>query len=122
MPNESDMVPERSFVCAECGENAGIVRVATSDLGLCVEVSSFTSKLRAPVSQLNRPVSDLVIAMESAKTLFEFDFEFAPFFCPQCDRCYCGKHWRRWDVFESDGWHDSIRGVCPRGHERMLED
>jgi hypothetical protein len=45
-----------------------------------------------------------------------------PFFCPVCDKCYCGTHWKRWDVFDDDGWHDSIRGACPEGHERMLED
>jgi hypothetical protein len=28
----------------------------------------------------------------------------------------------RWSVFDDDGWHDSIRGRCPHGHERMLED
>jgi hypothetical protein len=28
---------------------------------------------------------------------------------------------RRREVFE-DGLHDTIRGVCPEGHERMPED
>jgi hypothetical protein len=111
-----------TFHCAECGAVAGTVRLATSWLGLCLEVSSFTSELKAPVSQLAVSVDDLVAAMSSAKTLYECDLEFAPFFCPQCDRCYCGSHWRRRDVFDEDGWHDSIRGVCPQGHERMLED
>jgi hypothetical protein len=28
----------------------------------------------------------------------------------------------RWDVFDDDDWHDSVRGLCPERHERMLED
>jgi hypothetical protein len=112
----------RTFRCFECGSTAGTVRLATSWLGLCLEVSSFTSELKAPVSQLGETVADLVAAMDSAKALYNCDHEFAPFFCPICDRCYCGEHWRRWDVFDEDGWHDSIRGVCPQGHERMLEE
>jgi len=47
--------------------------------------------------------------------------ELAPFYCPACDRSYCGEHWNATDVFE-DGVHDSIRGTCPEGHERLLED
>ena len=37
---------------------------------------------------------------------------------------YCGAHWARWDVFDQGdpAHHDSIRGRCPVGHERMLED
>ena len=57
--------------------------------------------------------------------LYGFDLEVASFFCPTCRLCYCGEHWSRYNVFDDeDGftWHDSIRGCCPRGHERILED
>ena len=99
-----------------------MVRVANTQLGECLTVSSFTSTLTVPVSQLEPRALRVLLESGSAKALYEADFEFAPFFCPQCDRCYCGNHWRRRDVFDDDGWHDSIRGVCPEGHERMLED
>jgi hypothetical protein len=58
-----------------------------------------------------------------ARAVFSVDPELAPFYCPTCDACYCGDHWHRRDVFDDDAaWRDSIRGRCPEGHERMLED
>lgn len=57
--------------------------------------------------------------------LLAINFELVPFWCPQCAASYCGEHWRTEMVFEHDplpAWLDSIRGECPYGHERMLED
>jgi hypothetical protein len=56
--------------------------------------------------------------------VFALDPEYTPFYCPACDASYCAGHWDRWDVFDDEvpGWHDSIRGRCPYGHERILED
>jgi hypothetical protein len=64
------------------------------------------------------------LAAGDAREVFELDPECAPFYCQECGATYCGDHWDRWDVFDEDdrNWHDSIRGRCPRGHERMLED
>jgi hypothetical protein len=53
--------------------------------------------------------------------LFAIDREFAPFWCPDCEAAYCAIHYRHWDVYD-DGFFDCVRGVCPRGHERMLMD
>ena len=52
------------------------------------------------------------------------DFELAPWWCPDCGATYCGEHWETWDVFDPDepAFHDGIRGRCPQGHERLLED
>ena len=41
---------------------------------------------------------------------------------PGLRRTYCGAHWGTEDVFEDDYFHDRIRGTCPEGHARMLED
>ena len=76
---------------------------------------SFTSVLT------QRETPAVRAALGSARALYELDFELAPFYCPACDRSYCGEHWSATDVFE-DGVHDSIRGTCPEGHERLLED
>lgn len=64
------------------------------------------------------------LAAGDARDIFELDAEYAPFYCPTCGASYCAGHWDRWDVFDDEipDWHDSIRGRCPRGHERMLED
>jgi len=47
-----------------------------------------------------------------------------PFYCPQCQRVYCVKHWRITPHFDDDfaGWYDSSHGVCPRGHRRLVDD
>jgi hypothetical protein len=54
--------------------------------------------------------------------LYALELESVPFYCPGCGKCYCLAHWRTWNSFDSDGWHDSFRGVCPHGHQRMLLD
>ena len=48
----------------------------------------------------------------------------APFYCPQCERVYCVKHWRITPRFDDDfpGWYDSAYGVCPKGHRRLVDD
>ena len=97
--------------CALCGKEAGTLTCAEGELRRV----SFTSVL----TQRETPAVRAVIG--SARALFELDFELAPFYCPACDRSYCGDHWHASDVFE-DGVHDGIRGTCPEGHERLLED
>jgi len=79
------------------------------------------------VQPLSAGLADRVraaLATGDPGTLYALDHEFAPFYCPVCALSYCADHWDRCDVFDPDdpGWHDSIRGRCPRGHERMLED
>ena len=65
-----------------------------------------------------------VLAERDVPGIFAFDRELTPFYCPTCDASYCSHHWDWWDVWDDDwtGWRDSVRGRCPQGHERMLED
>ncbi|MDA0159454.1 hypothetical protein OM076_04190 [Solirubrobacter ginsenosidimutans] len=77
---------------------------------------TFTGTLTQPETpSVRRAIAD-------AAALYAHDPELAPFYCPDCRHSYCGDHWRREDVFEDDSFHDSIRGTCPEGHNRMLED
>ena len=101
------------YTCAICGGVAGTVEVSDGEL----RRESFTGVLLRPAPAVPPP--------DDPAALFALDFELAPFWCPDCHATYCGDHWRSWMEFEHDelpGWLDSIRGVCPRGHERMLED
>ena len=98
-------------LCGRCGKEAGTLTCADGELRRV----SFTSVLT------QRETPAVRAAIGSARALYELDFELAPFYCPACDRSYCGEHWNATDVFE-DGVHDSIRGTCPEGHERLLED
>jgi hypothetical protein len=114
-----------SFACAACGLEAGLVRLFGEAAGGEIIRDSFTSRLTFSVDagEFAR-VRELVLAGD-ALSLYELDAEVASFYCPECRACYCGAHWTHRDVFDDeDGflWHDSIRGRCPSGHERMLED
>ena len=97
--------------CSVCGREAGRLQVEGDEL----RRSSFTSTLTQAATD------DVRAAIADAAALYTLDPELVPFYCPDCDAAYCDAHWRREDVFE-DGLHDSIRGTCPQGHERMLED
>ena len=99
-------------LCGVCGKEAG--RLTFEDGQLRRE--TFTGTLTQPETEAVRGV------IGHASALYALDPELAPFYCPACDRAYCGEHWRRRDVFDDEGFHDSIRGTCPQGHERMLED
>jgi hypothetical protein len=77
---------------------------------------TFTGTLTQPETESVRA------AIADAAALYALDHELAPFYCEDCRHSYCGDHWRREDVFEDDYFHDSIRGTCPEGHNRMLED
>jgi hypothetical protein len=64
-----------------------------------------------------------LIADGDVAGLYAYDLELTPFWCPSCARSYCGDHWRTLTVFDDEtGGLDCIRGTCPQGHERMLED
>jgi hypothetical protein len=100
-----------TYHCAVCGRQAGRLVVEGEEL----RRESFTSTLTQPVTPAVRA------ALGSAERLHALDPELAPFYCPDCRASYCGEHWRRRDIFEG-AFHDSIRGICPKGHDQMLEN
>ncbi len=119
---EYPLVAEHEFVCGLCRSFAGIVRLFRAADSGEIERVSFTSELTGVVGASAIEDLQAAILLGDAKRLYRLDLEYAPFYCPVCDACFCGAHWAKWDVFDEDGWHDSIRGLCPHGHERMLED
>ena len=126
MPTDSKSpstpVAEHRFGCSRCSESAGVVQLFGAENAAEIVRTSFTSRLTGRVAAASFEQLRRAIIGGDARALYRLDLEFAPFFCPQCNACFCGAHWWRWDVFDEDGWHDSIRGTCPEGHERMLED
>jgi hypothetical protein len=105
--------------CSLCERVAGTVWLGREG---GAERESFTGRLWMALSSGQRAALRAALEARDAAALFAVDLELAPFWCPTCAASYCGEHWVRWSVFEDDGWHDSIRGYCPHGHERMLED
>jgi hypothetical protein len=102
----------RATHLCECGNAAGTL---VCENGVLIR-TTFTGTLTQAESAVVRA------ALGDAKALHALDFELAPFYCPACERSYCGAHWTTRDVFEDERFHDSIRGICPKGHERLLED
>lgn len=125
MPPSSTPVAQHSFACASCNNEAGHVALFEHDNGAEIIRDSFTSHLtfRVGAEVFERILS--IILAGNIQELHKFDLEIASFYCPDCGACYCGSHWARWNVFDDEEgftWHDSIRGRCPLGHQRMLED
>lgn len=121
-PPEQQVEAARDFTCSLCGAVAATVLVSREGDHASVVVSGFLgrSTTRVPLAALG-PLAGLVRGGD-APGLISVDPEYAPFYCPRCGRVFCLGHWRTWSVFDDDGWHDSIRGTCPEGHERQLED
>src|SRR5687767_10928265 len=125
MPFSSIPIAQRSFVCASCDHEAGHIALFEYDRGFEIKRDSFTSRLTLRVSAEDFQRIRSIILAGDMRALHELNLEVASFYCPDCDACYCGDHWVRWDVFDDEEgftWHDSIRGRCPLGHQRMLED
>jgi hypothetical protein len=115
-------VAERSFPCALCEAQAGAVSLfGPADAALLCR-DSFLGRMESRISARAFAAARRAIASGNIKALHRVDRETASFYCPDCHACYCGNHWDWWSVFEDDGWHDSERGRCPRGHERLLQD
>lgn len=110
------------FTCSECSKPAGKLKLEGKGAAARLVVSSFTGRVESQVRPEALSAVESALSEGDIQTLFEIDLEYAPFYCLSCNRCYCDEHWAFWDVFEEDGWFDATRGVCPRGHERMLSD
>ena len=121
---ERAVAAEGSFICSVCPKEAGRLMLLGNAFAPQLSRHSFTSAMVVGVAADQFEDVRRAIDMRDAKALYALDLEYAPFFCPRCNAVYCGAHWVKWDVFDDDNprYHDSVRGRCPSGHERMLED
>ena len=113
-----EILAERDFLCSICGKHAATVQLRAGQ----VAIESFACRSESSISPSDEETLRAAISSGDMRALHECDSEFAPFFCPRCNACYCGEHWKHWDVFEDDGWFDCVQGICPQGHERTLVD
>jgi len=121
IPEGEQIDAEAKFECCICGKEACHILLLRTARGTEISRRSFTSTMTSGLPKEKDEQLRAAIRQGDARQLFDLDFELTPFYCPGCNACYCGDHWNRWDVFDED-FHDSIRGQCPKGHERMLED
>ena len=124
MNDKSDTVAEARFMCSACDKEAGQMDLSGKPSRAYLGLDSFVGSLSILVPRKHFERARTAIAKCDAGTLYSLDLVYVPFFCPQCCAIYCGGHWARWDVFDDEdpSWHDSIRGRCPKGHERKLQD
>lgn len=115
------------FHCRTCGDVAGTVTLVPSAAGaahLSISGLMFQETTDVTGDRLRR--LQAVLATGQARDLYDIEPLWASFFCPQCDCSYCKQHWTVSLQFDDDddfpGWYDSARGVCPAGHERMVDD
>jgi hypothetical protein len=118
-PAPQTQAAAHAWACEVCGGPAGSITLEEHG---AVRREAFSSVLTATLSP--GVLTQLRAALTDAAAVYQLDPELAPWWCPACRRSYCGDHWQRWDVFDEQdpSWHDSIRGRCPEGRERMLED
>jgi hypothetical protein len=45
----------------------------------------------------------------------------APYWCRDCQLCYCRDDWQRTVIFDGP-FYDYTDGVCPAGHRHMIDD
>ncbi|MGI6253461.1 MAG: hypothetical protein ACOYJV_08500 [Aminivibrio sp.] len=121
----SEIFAEGGFRCSLCDQEAGHFYFIRNGDEFSYHRKSFTGGYIIPRAGegATRYLTQLVKAGD-IQGIFKADFELVPFYCPKCDACYCGDHYLSWRVFEDQEpfLHDFIRGRCPFGHVRMLED
>ncbi|MFX1478459.1 MAG: hypothetical protein ACFFCI_10020, partial [Promethearchaeota archaeon] len=42
-------------------------------------------------------------------------------YCPECNKIYCWEHYNAKEEYD-DSFYDCTMGICPKGHERMIDD
>lgn len=121
MKEAPETVAAAEFSCSLCGKLAGRIELTRDSERTEVRRVSFSSEMgaRPPAETCERVRA--AIEARDMRELFAIDLEYTPFYCPRCDLCYCGEHWK-WQAFYEGCFYDCIRGHCPKGHYRMLED
>lgn len=126
-----------SFRCAQCGEMAGVVKVARAgsvvDMGpplggqtydrdaVIVDYFLGTASKFADAGTLGAVEDALSASAPDPVVLREIDWEFAPFHCPDCGLNYCSADWHT-SVLLDEGFYDCTMGRCPRQHSHMVDD
>jgi predicted RNA-binding Zn-ribbon protein involved in translation (DUF1610 family) len=126
-----------SFRCAACGEVAAVVKAAPAGAaidmgpplgpqthrhpGIVVDAFGGTAWKLAGASDYAAVRAVLASASPDPAELRRIGWELAPFFCPDCGQNYCRADWRPRVHFD-EIFYDCTMGVCPAGHEYMIED
>lgn len=120
--------PSAIFRCGACDTVAATVTLVAPGrpdprLGTVLARDAQLSIDGGPVSITLAPVPaeqvEAALASGDGAALFALDPEYAPFWCPRCKASYCREHYAPQQVYVQ-GFPISVRGVCPKGHKRVL--
>ena len=106
-------------VCAEIVVSRNLYKNGGESHSLCHK--GFTQSINSSISKEDFEKLIRYFRANQLKKIFEMDREFVPFYCPECNKNYCKKHWDHWMEFEGI-YYDAEYGYCPKGHRRMLFD
>ena len=117
------LIAAAEYTCALCGAVAGRVEVVPSPTtpGNRLVLSVFFSVWQQASPEATYSAAADALRGGDPRALWTLNAEWAPFYCPECNACYCRDHWRQWMEFD-EGFYDCTYGTCPRGHTRMLDD
>ena len=115
------------FRCQLCMSVAGTLELIAPGETLAGELRLEGFLWEHSVEQVKAPALRALqqaVLGHNAQQIHALNPLWVPFYCPQCQRIYCVKHWRITPHFDSDfaGWYDSSHGVCPKGHRRLVDD
>lgn len=108
------------FRCASTGLVAGSVTLhspAPPWQRYWIELSGFalTGDLQQGIEPSSVDLLREALRCGDARTLWQYDREMAPFFCPECGLCYAASTWQAHPNSAT-----SVDGICPVGHRRRL--
>ena len=126
-----------SFRCAQCGEVAGVVRVARAGTavdmgpplghqvnghdGLVVDYFLGTAWQAASPETAAAVLALLEAGSADPLALRGISEGLAPFYCPDCQLNYCASDWDTY-VLVDEGFYDCTMGTCPHGHRHLVDD
>lgn len=132
-----------TFKCSETGEVCGRVWLVTGDpelarkhrgprlpkflkekcfdfpRGVVSEKSFVEAYMMANLNDLSRLLD--AIRTADAKRLHAVKADYAPFYCPKCEKCFVASLWSSMPIFD-DGFYDYTEAICPKGHKNRVLD
>ncbi len=130
---QSDGHSAATFRCAACGEVAAVVKAVTAgtvtDAGDPRQDRIVVHGFSGPDAWVDASAGQYAAAQailtsaapDPAELRRILYWEAAPFHCPDCGLNYCHAHWRGFPRFD-EGSYDCTIGICPAGHEHMIDD
>ena len=110
----------RDVSCFRCeGVAAGLlVDYESGGRGLTLTLVEFLAR---KVSYLSEPAAEGIAEVEDIELLRWLPPTFQGFFCRECGAAYCRACWNVGAAEYDDGEYAGTYGVCPAGHEGLVD-